>query len=394
MSSSIMISTEQTWAYETAFETNPVAEGVSTLSIHDKMVFQSPTALVRIRTDFQDDVAKSTVLKIDSGITLDGQDDIPVEKGLPLFYFPYGRREDLFEVDWMKVSSVFNYSIESAGASLTEREFVNVTLACRLSRHLNSSLFRKATKGERVTYFDFKRYWDTCLDNLNSEHSIVWSIMKTGNNLSPEDVRVVATDVTLYHRGLDFLSALPVFQNRYADTIIGRLFYSKLHNWNSKMTLNEFKKSGFYESLLNLENIDDVNATHDCFSYQHFYVIYCKFWEMDRDHDMTISLGELLRYDIGSMTQAILERVMEGCGKPLVKGNGVMTYDDFIWFILSVEDKRTPQAIEYWFRCLDLDGDGIISLFELRHFYEDQYDRMLTSRVSDLWKFEDFVCSL
>lgn len=111
---------------------------------------------------------------------------------------------------------------------------------------------------------------------------------------------------------------------------------------------------------------------------------------------MALDISNLQRYDHGRMTNAILQRVIQGCGKPLEKGtkSKLMTYEDFIWFLLSAEDKRTPQAIEYWFRCLDLDGDGIISLHEIRYFYEEQYDRMFQSRFSDVWRFNDFVCSL
>lgn len=29
------------------------------------------------------------------------------------------------------------------------------------------------------------------------------------------------------------------------------------------------------------------------FSYEHFYVIYCKFWELDKDHDFLINKDEL-----------------------------------------------------------------------------------------------------
>lgn len=29
---------------------------------------------------------------------------------------------------------------------------------------------------------------------------------------------------------------------------------------------------------------------------------------------------------------------------------GKMGYEDFVWFILSEEDKTTDTAIEYWFR--------------------------------------------
>ena len=48
---------------------------------------------------------------------------------------------------------------------------------------------------------------------------------------------------------------------------------------------------------------------------------------------------------------------------------------DFVWFILSSEDKRTTKAVEFWFRCMDLDGDGKISMYELEYFYEEQLKR-------------------
>ncbi|RKP01882.1 hypothetical protein CXG81DRAFT_11441, partial [Caulochytrium protostelioides] len=68
-----------------------------------------------------------------------------------------------------------------------------------------------------------------------------------------------------------------------------------------------------------------------------------------------------------------------------------MTYTEFCQFILASEDKAQPQSIEFWFRCLDLDGDGQISLYELEHFWVDQYARMLSLRMADPWQLEDFI---
>lgn len=46
-----------------------------------------------------------------------------------------------------------------------------------------------------------------------------------------------------------------------------------------------------------------------------------------------------------------------------------MTFGDFVWFILAVEDKTTEQSIQYWFKILDLDGNGIVTGYELEYFY-------------------------
>ena len=42
-----------------------------------------------------------------------------------------------------------------------------------------------------------------------------------------------------------------------------------------------------------------------------------------------------------------------------------MSYKDFVWFILSEEDKSNDVSLEYWFRCVDLDADGRIDWIEM-----------------------------
>lgn len=40
---------------------------------------------------------------------------------------------------------------------------------------------------------------------------------------------------------------------------------------------------------------------------------------------------------------------------------GKMGYEDFVYFILSEEDKGTDAGLRYWHRCIDLDDDGVIT---------------------------------
>lgn len=38
-----------------------------------------------------------------------------------------------------------------------------------------------------------------------------------------------------------------------------------------------------------------------------------------------------------------------------------MGFEDFVWYLLSEEDKTNRTSIEYWFRIVDLDDNGIIT---------------------------------
>lgn len=50
-------------------------------------------------------------------------------------------------------------------------------------------------------------------------------------------------------------------------------------------------------------------------------------------------------------------------------------------------------SIEYWFRCLDMDGDGVLSLFELVFFYEEVLQRLQELNI-DCLSIENTVCQI
>lgn len=51
------------------------------------------------------------------------------------------------------------------------------------------------------------------------------------------------------------------------------------------------------------------NICNRYFSYEHFYVIYCKFWELDTDHDFLIDKENLIRYGNHALTYRIVDRI-------------------------------------------------------------------------------------
>lgn len=82
---------------------------------------------------------------------------------------------------------------------------------------------------------------------------------------------------------------------------------------------------------------------------------------------------------VTALSTRIIDRIFSGCvtrGQRKTPHDEKMSYTEFVWFLLSEEDKLHPTAIEYWFRCMDIDGDGLLSMYELEYFYEEQMHRM------------------
>jgi len=226
------------------------------------------------------------------------------------------------------------------------------------------------------------------------------------NVLIPSDFRNLVRVVLDTHPGLTFLQSTQEFQERYMETILVRIFYNTKCGHTGRMSLRELRKSGLLSTLAVIDLDPDINKSLDLFAYEHFYVIYCKFWELDTDHDMIIDTEDFARYGNGSLTRKIVERISSMVTLPrdaeltrLVQSRArrsrtpsrLMTYQDFIWFILSEEDKTTIAAQDYWFRVIDIDGNGFWSGYELEYFYNSTIPK-LQALGSEPPPFKDLLC--
>lgn len=245
---------------------------------------------------------------------------------------------------------------------------------------------------------DFLHFWKTTLSKYNDETEMIYNILKNpkqkGDFVSQNDFRLVIRALLDTHPGLEFLKHTAEFQDRYLETVIYRIFYTVNKEWNGRMTLRELKKSELVNAFKQCEVEEDINKVLRFFSYEHFYVIYCKFWELDTDHDFLIDRDDLLRYGNHALTYKIVDRVLSESVKPFTSGvPGKMGYEDFVWFVLSEEYKSHDLSIKYWFRCVDIDNDGFLTCGDLAYFYEEQLQRMECLAQEPVF-FEDIVCQL
>eukprot|EP00756_Hemistasia_phaeocysticola_P029165 Hpha_TRINITY_DN16212_c1_g3::TRINITY_DN16212_c1_g3_i1::g.13095::m.13095/K11583/PPP2R3; serine/threonine-protein phosphatase 2A regulatory subunit B'' len=360
------------------------------------------------------------------------------------FFFPAGKPpgREVFEKEEVTLRKMFEgkksgkpgqaprgqsgrkLSAGSAGLdrTYTQKAFAElVTKVCLLPRWLSNIVFRRVLCWEpapqnfdrdkeeewkapgkisnaAVGYQRFRDFYEAEMAGKTKElrlfDMIKWD--RTRSFIIRDDLKPIVEEVLLVHPGLEFLKNTPDFQERYAETVQIRILFCANTKDDGQLTWPEFQRSSLPTVLHVLDAESDINVSHrtEYFSYEHFYVLYCKFWELDTDHDFLISKEDLSKYGNYSLTNAIIDRVFAGKGRRITsKSPQRMSYEDFVWFCLCEEDKGTPQALEYWFRCCDLDDDGFLSGYELKHFFQEQKERMESSYQEPI-AYEDILCQM
>uniref|UniRef100_A0A3Q2VM52 Protein phosphatase 2, regulatory subunit B'', alpha n=1 Tax=Haplochromis burtoni TaxID=8153 RepID=A0A3Q2VM52_HAPBU len=324
----------------------------------------------------------------------------PPAINIPRFYYPRGLPAlgpaANHDAEIAAIETVFT-EFEEEKADIYEMG--KVAKACGCPLYWKAPMFY-AAGGERtgfVSVHSFIATWRKLLHSCHDDASkFVYLLAKPGcNYLEQEDFIPLLQDIVDTHPGLTFLKDAPEFHSRYITTVIQRIYYVVNRSWKGRITMMELRRSNFLQTLALLEEEDDINQITDYFSYEHFYVIYCKFWELDTDHDLYIDPKDLGRYNNHASSNRIIERLFSGA---VTRGNAVqregrMSYAEFVWFLISEEDKKNPTSIEYWFRCMDVDGDGVLSMFELEYFYEEQCERMERMGIEPL-PFQDLLCQM
>ncbi|THD24380.1 Serine/threonine-protein phosphatase 2A regulatory subunit B'' subunit alpha [Fasciola hepatica] len=330
-------------------------------------------------------------------------------KMVPSFHFPLGttrmtKEEIAFEIDRAKRElGRMAENLSNGNKTGSPDVLIPYTSFGQVSKALNCPLYWKyivytASGGtndhQPLPQSAVLKMWNQVLTSCPDETARFVHMLTKGRatHLVQTDFNPLIQDILESHPGLAFLQAAKDFHSRYVATVVARIFFNVNTSWSGRITLGELRRSNFLAVLASLEDEEDINLVTQYFSYEHFYVIYCKFWELDEDHDLIISRADLARHNNYAISERMIDRIFSGT---VTRGTafkeGVMTYPDFVWFLLAEEDKRHPRSIEYWFRCMDLDGDGLLSMYELEYFYSEQVARMEEMGIEPI-SFEDCLC--
>ena len=105
------------------------------------------------------------------------------------------------------------------------------------------------------------------------------------------------------HFGLKFLA-------NHAEFQMTRIF-SFVNLCNScQITSRQVRKSNLLSVFQQVDEEEDINTVTSYVSYEHFYVLYCRFWELDHDRDYKITREDLLKYSEHSLNHMIVDRIL------------------------------------------------------------------------------------
>jgi len=123
-----------------------------------------------------------------------------------------------------------------------------------------------------------------------------------------------------------------------------------------------------------------VELLQNWFSIQNAQRVYEAYLRLDNDRNGLLQKHELANYQWG-LTDLFISRIFE----EYQTFEGEMDYKTFLDFVLAMENKKSPQALSYFWKILDIYGKGAIDTFVINMFFKEVLAK-LTEKNNDVEK--------
>jgi len=235
-----------------------------------------------------------------------------------------------------------------------------------------------------ITLPQFMKFWRSEMEPCDITERFFRVVkQRKARAIEPADLMPFLEELLAYHPGLAFLENTSEFQEKYARTVIARVFFACDPTAKQVVDLRALRNSNVVAAFALVDIEEDINQVHNYFSYEHFYVLYCKFWELDTDHDFQLTRADLSK--MHSLTPSVLDRVMARAGRPFTaaRDKSHMGYEDFCIFFMASEDKTTPQVSILIFICNVKQQHHHLTYYSLSHtlFFINLGPSLLVQRV-------------
>lgn len=164
------------------------------------------------------------------------------------------------------------------------------------------------------------------------------------------------------------------FYSFYVCTAVRKFFFFLDPLRTGKIKIQDILACSFLDDLLELRDEDLSKEQQDAnwFSAPSALRVYGQYLSLDTDHNGMLSKEELARYGSGTLTKVFVDRVFQEC----LTYDGEMDYKTYLDFVLALENRKEPQALQYMFRILDVQAVGNLNIFSLNYFFREIQEEM------------------
>eukprot|EP00112_Aurelia_sp_Birch-Aquarium-sp1_P015360 Seg3398.4 transcript_id=Seg3398.4/GoldUCD/mRNA.D3Y31 product="Serine/threonine-protein phosphatase 2A regulatory subunit B'' subunit gamma" protein_id=Seg3398.4/GoldUCD/D3Y31 len=164
------------------------------------------------------------------------------------------------------------------------------------------------------------------------------------------------------------------FYSFYVCTAVRKFFFFLDPMHTGKVKIQDILSCSFLDDLLELrdEVLPKDKQDSNWFSASSALRVYGQYLNLDTDHNGMLSKQELKRYGTGTLTNCFLDRVFQEC----LTYEGEMDYKTYLDFVLALENKKEPQALQYLFKILDVQSAGFLHTFSLNYFFRAIQEEM------------------
>jgi len=153
-----------------------------------------------------------------------------------------------------------------------------------------------------------------------------------------------------------------------------------------KVRIQDILASGFLDELLELRDEDLPKDAQDSnwFSAPSALRVYGQYLNLDINRNGMLCQEELRRFGTGTLTPVFIQRVFEEC----MTYEKEMDYKTYLDFVLAMDNKREPQALQYFFKLLDVNHRNYLNSFDLLFYFKGVQDLMELHK-QEIVAFED-----
>jgi len=179
----------------------------------------------------------------------------------------------------------------------------------------------------------------------------------------------------------------------YVFTAVRKFFFFLDPKRTGRIRIRDLLSSPILLELYELRHeqpLEAAEAASNWFSMQSALKVYGAYLELDVDQNGMLSKSELHRFGSGMLTDVFIDRVFDEIQtyRDAETGEREMDYKAFLDFVLAMENKSSKQAIQHFWKLIDINHEGVLDGFVINYFFR-AIVKLLQTKKFDVASVDD-----